>query len=300
MRSLPAIEEPARRGVIAGEGLLKLRPVEQADDADALDLLVRGFPRRARDVWLNGLTRAAALQVRDPAWPLGFVMERSGVPCGVMLTLATRRPAQSLPTVNLCAWYVEPEARAVAPMMLMKVLAYADAVFTDLTPSVEVNAILPRLGFERWCEGGMAVLTPLAALRQSAAQVRAPEAPGLSLTDDHRRLLGDHDALGCLTTVLSIEGRDYPLVFANRQVRGLPTAHLVYAEDRGLVLSHLGALARNLIARGVMMITVDIYEAERVSASFFKPYQQSRQYRGNNLSNSADYAYSEFILFDWD
>lgn len=270
------------------------------DDTEARALLARGFPRRSAEEWRLGLARAASTQARAGDWPLGFVMERQGRAEGVILTFATRRPGRAEPIVNLSSWFVEETARAAAPMMLMQVLRRPGALFTDLTPSAPVAAMLPRLGFTVWTEGIMAIPTPIAALKMSPARILDwPEARG-RLGEDTGSILDDHAGFGCRSLVIATDTREVPVVLARRIVRGMPTSHLVYAEDRRFVLDHIGALARFLLPRGKAMIAVDIREDERIGGSAFKPLDHKRHLRGPGASSGVDFAYSELVYFPWD
>jgi hypothetical protein len=101
-----------------------LVPIDDARLGQALDLLERGFPRRSRRAFEDGIERARAFNPRRID-PIGHLLVTKNKPCGVLLTLRGQSVPPSGPrfnVTNLSSWYVEPEHRVLAPLMLRDVL----------------------------------------------------------------------------------------------------------------------------------------------------------------------------------
>lgn len=283
---------------------MKLHPITEEKFPEAVDLLCRGFPRRSESFWLKALDRASHFLAKDSGWPLGYLLEQDGAMVGIMLTFASWREAPSgsqTLVVNLSGWYVLPQYIGIAPMMLMRIVADRGATYTDLTPAKSVAKMLVRMGFVPWNECVILLPCPIGLVAGAGAGKVLPfeEVPQGALGGFQRRLLEDHESLGCLVAVLH-DGEGYaPLIFRTFRHRTrlgkLPTAHLVYAESREAVLKNLRAISSFLLRSGMLVLFMDGYPSAAPWGSAVRE-RGVRLFRGSIAEDSVDFAYSELVF----
>jgi hypothetical protein len=279
-----------------------LRPIDHAVVPDAIALLCRGFPEQAQSFWEAGLAEIERLHAHFDQGdaPLGYLMSMAERDVGVLLTCrsARRRPDGSLyPVVNLSSWYVDPNFRLLAPMMLRRVVAESGSLYTDLTPSHGVARINPQLGFELWNDGMMiAGSLPWAAMPAGTAEVLPFDAGSdAGLHPQDRDLLAWHADRGCMAALLNDADRSQPLLFRMIRRKGVPFAHLIYAESRIAVTQNLAPIMRYLLARGVFLLCVDAIKSDCPLGTKFWPTRKTF-WKGEMRRDRIDYAYSELVL----
>jgi hypothetical protein len=252
-----------------------LKPVTGVDLGHGVDLLCEGFPERRRAWWEKGLARLDNSGLNGAVGvPLGFFLMEGAERVGVALTPASLRHGPDGAVrrmINLSSWYIRPEHRWRAPMMLRGLIADPDATYTDFTPTEPVRKLLLAFGFRPVSEG--VTIRALATLGLRAAggvrvrdlrpeDVFAAPAPGADLVRTHRDW-------GCEPLVLESGGRVSLVVWRRIALRGLPAADILYADDLALLEEGAGALARHLLFRGVMFLVSEARgEASRASRHF--------------------------------
>jgi hypothetical protein len=242
---------------------LLIRPIETDDDvALAGALLTEGFPQKPAAIWPTFLQRLRALGSNTPTGvPIGYLMTDGGRGVGVLITPAANRErsdgTQGV-VVNLSSWYVVASERWRAARMLQTVLKRHEAMFTDLTPTQDVQAMLPTFGFQPVNSGIMVTALPVAAaLPAGGARVRALKCYEPWLAEALRAVLDAHEAVGCLSAVLEVDGVFLPLLFRKRSVKGAPAAVLIYCSDLQRFQSAMPAVARFLMLRGAAVLISD-------------------------------------------
>ncbi|GEP08837.1 hypothetical protein MGN01_06820 [Methylobacterium gnaphalii] len=276
-----------------------LRPIPDGGLDEAIPVLRRGFPDRDRRFWERGFARLGAAR---RSGPLGYLLRSRGEDVGVLLTFRSERLGREgrTATVNLAGWYVAPGHRWQAPMMLRRVVTERETVFTDLTPSTSVERLNTALGFETCNEGRVVTfLPPWAALPSpSGAGVVGLNHPAAAQVAEGD-LLERHEALGCVAAVLREGDRVSPLLFRVAPRMGIRHANLIYADSRQGVLANRAAIARFLVARGVLALTVDGDRADCPRGSLFRT-GRCRFRKGGLDRDRIDYAFSELVLLDLD
>ncbi|UPT61489.1 MAG: hypothetical protein M0D54_13790 [Hyphomonadaceae bacterium JAD_PAG50586_4] len=114
-----------------------IEAIEHNTLGEACDLLAKGFPARSRAYWQDALQRIDTLGENGAlGLPVGQIMRAEGRAQGVALTIASRRPSETgtMVYLNFAAWYVEPDQRWRAPLMLRALNRTPCDVLTDLTP----------------------------------------------------------------------------------------------------------------------------------------------------------------------
>ncbi|CAN1559715.1 hypothetical protein MCEMSEM23_02598 [Rhabdaerophilaceae bacterium] len=238
-----------------------LTPIAAEHFSDAVDLLAEGFPERGRAFWSEGLTLIAGWPGNIVAnFPAGFLWLSKGVPVGVLLTPASSRPGLGdRVLVNLSSWYLRPDFRALAPMMLRAVCRDQRAMFTDLTPTQDVRAMLPAFGFHQINSGISLQPTPLLALRPSArVKLRSwrYEDPIDSAAPDPD-IIRFHQDRGCIALVIDEGSSGCLVMFKPFVFRGLASAKAVYVGSHAAMANAMPAIARRLLKRGVLLVQTD-------------------------------------------
>lgn len=246
---------------------LLIRPIDTDKDvALATALLVEGFPAKPASIWPAFFERLRILGTNGPAGvPFGYLMNSGEKPTGVMMTpamLRTRSDGAQGPVINLSSWYVQPPERWRAGRMLQAVMKQHDAMFTDLTPTDEVRAMLPAFGFVSINAGVVVTILPVAAAWPAGgARVREMMPGEATIPDDTRRMLEAHVAAGCLALVQDGDGPPMPLLLRKRRLKGLPAAKLIYCPDLSRFQAAMPVLARALVAKRVGILMSDDTQA---------------------------------------
>ena len=286
---------------------MSIRPITTDDDvALALALLTEGFPGKPAAIWPAFFQRLRILGTNELAGvPFGYLMTDGNRAIGVMMTPAMAREGPDGTrglVVNLSSWYVVPAERWRAVRMLQTVLKRHDAMFTDLTPTLEVQAMLPAFGFVPINSGVLITLMPVvAALPAGGAKVRRfkPDDPALPAAT--RRILSAHEAAGCLAAVLNMDGLSIPLLFRKRKLKGVSAAKLIYCSDLQRLQAGMPAVARFLLATGTGVLISDDTGLPRRAGQLHRMRSLKFVRPGAGFAavpNVADHTASELALLD--
>jgi hypothetical protein len=240
-----------------------LRPLDEDSFPVATALLAEGFPERTRAFWSEGLRRLHRYGGNTACGvPMGQLLFVGGEAVGVALTPASPRhrpDGRRRNLVNVSSWYVREKHRWRAPLMLRSLLADPDASYTDLTPVPQVEPILLASGFRPVSHGTLVAALPMCAIASSGrARVRElmpddplpPAAPPIDILLAHRDL-------GCVPLLMDHGGGQTLLVYRRQLVRRMPAARLTYIGSHRALQQHLPALARHLLARGILFLSWD-------------------------------------------
>jgi hypothetical protein len=294
----------ARRALVPaiGDTQEMLHPIDDANLGQALDLLVKGFPRGSRHFWEQGVQRVARYNAWHGATESGRVLITKGKLAGVILlihSLSRQQSGTPYKVTNLSSWYVEPEHRHLAPLMLRNLLRMENTMFTDLSPSASVIPMLGPLGFRPINAGLAAVALPTAALQPAhGGSVMGLEdvTPG-ALRDSTLSHLEFHMQFGALAAVLYVKGIYHPLLFVERTVRRLPTVQLLYCEDNFCFHRCISAVARFLLKKGKLLMLIDIPPNGTTPGVPFRG-RGMKFAKGGFVENRTDYAGSEMLVLN--
>lgn len=275
-----------------------MRPLAAPDFPEAAALLHEGFPERPLAFWAAALQRLQRYGGNaDAGHPLGYFMLDGARAVGIALTPASlrrRTDGSMLRVVSISSWYVRADFRWRAALMLRSILSDPHSVYTDLTPTPEVQRLLPVLGMHAINRGVAIHVLPLMCLHPArGARVRelAMDEPWPH-AGPPSAMLHAHRDLGCLPLVLDAGGQQHLVVVRRTAVRGVPAAQLVYAQSQALLLRHAGALARHLLARGLLLWLRDTRDAAHTASSVFRP-RELWFARGDSFADSTDIFGSE-------
>jgi hypothetical protein len=270
--------------------------------AVAIDLLVEGFPERSRAFWecaLANLQRYGGNA--DAGAPLGFLFFEKQSPAGVILTpayLRRRADGSPLKIVNLSSWYVRPEQRWRAGLMLKSIIADQSVVYTDLTPTERVRQILSALDFAPINAGVELAFLPALALTggwTGATRPADPETWTFPLGPDWAAVEA-HRALGCVPLCVDGPSGTCRIVYRRARYRNAPAASLVCVESHAKLRPGMGALARHLLARGIVLLLLPAQSARVGLGSVFRP-RDIWFAKGDAFADRTDVLGSELTLF---
>lgn len=270
----------------------------------AVAMLARGFPARPAAHWRDGLARMRASgENARLGVPLGRLLRVDGTDVGVLLTPAGEQvdPDGGVRrVVNLSSWYLEPDHRWRAPIMLKGAMADPTATYTDLTPTKPVQAIIRALGFRVFNEGVVVAATSVAALVPGRSTVvDLAEVPAGALPDRLRANLEAHRRLGCLA-LAAVDGHRYvPLLVRPIRLKRLPGAQLIYCGDHAVLPGALPLLARRLLARGRLVLLLDLAgDGAKIPGGVTFRGRSFRFVKGPAPAGVTDLTWSEFAYFD--
>ncbi|MCZ8375522.1 MAG: hypothetical protein O9342_09115 [Beijerinckiaceae bacterium] len=291
--------EPHRQP--AGQmGGVMLTPITPARAPEAVSLLVEGFPERGAAFWQRSLQQILDWPGNALAgYPPGFFWLEKEQPVGILLTPASPRggPGGRV-VVNVSSWYLRADFRWKAPLMLRAVFRDPGPVFTDLTPTPEVQAMLPAFGFRPVNPGIGLQLTPLLALRPGGdVRVRAWQPDDrLDGAAPPPELIARNRDRGFATLVVE-QGPDRHLcVFRPFRYRALPAAFSIFIGSHAALPAAWPAIARHLLARGILVVQCD------VRADVPHPLALRRRglwfAKGESFDDRTDHLGSELCLLD--
>jgi hypothetical protein len=234
---------------------------------------------------------------RQDLGPIGQLLMKGDDAVGVLLTIRSRLLETGRTVVNLSSWYVEPSSRWFAPRMLQMATSSDEDIFTDLTPSPEACRLNERLGFTTVTNCTLFYPLPLKAFGPARARLRPlAEVPQGTLSAATRDMLEDHARFGCIVAVMEADGSHYPLVFLKTITKRLPSARLIYCEDRQVAQKHISAIARHLLGKGRLALTMAASDGKRDAGGFAILKSSPIQVKGAWNPRFINETYSELVL----
>jgi hypothetical protein len=288
-------------------GGVRCRQIGPADLDGVADLLTVGFPLRDRSYWVAALRYLKERDVPEGFPRYGYMLAHGDRVAGVLLLIFTSgiNGCDHSVRCNVSSWYVTPEFRALAPMLVRPVLRYKEVTFINTSPADNTLPTIKAQGFERFCNGVFAAMPALTTRSWSGKAIRLADTarPQDYLPEHEVAMLRDHEARGCLSLILQKRGESYPLILRRRLVGKssgyvrMPCAQLIYARDLECIVQLSGLIGRYLAFRGMPVLLIG---ANQTIAKLPGKYYEGRTpmyYRGPDSPRLADLAYTEAALF---
>jgi hypothetical protein len=280
----------------------RIREIGNDDIETIVNLITHAFRqhRRTRDFWVRAFKRLSE-HVTPAGFPkYGYCLDYNGAPVGVILLIFCQVPDRPVPEIrcNVSTWYVEPQFRGYAAMLVTHALKHKGITYTNITPMPHTFPILKAQGFLPYCAGRVVAFPALTSpVRGCIVSEVGPETCPANLTSSEAQLLVSHAGYGCLSVVCSADGRGYPFIFIMSRTRRLvPYAYLAYCRDLEEFVRFSGSLGRFLARRGLVVTLVDTNGPLRdVCGRYSEPFPKF--FRGPNKPRLGDVAYSERALF---
>ena len=237
---------------------IRCREIETGDPAFA-----RHFRVRARQAFVRFALERLVEHATPAGCPrYGYLLEADGIAVGVLLMIYASVLTDGVSRLRCCfsSWYVEPEFRVYAPVMVTRALKHKHVTYFNISPAPHTLPILDALGFQRYCSG-MFTAVPALSRRLEGVRVEAVSPtvcrPGADLPSADLELLERHARFGCASLVCRAGDGSHPFVFALRRKYGLRYAYLVYCRSQQEFVRFAGPLGRFLAGRGVALVGLD-------------------------------------------
>jgi hypothetical protein len=280
---------------------LRVREIVESDLPAVAAFLSRGFSFRSTDYWLRGLERHAN-RPRPAGYPtFGYCLDNAGKLAGVILLLFSevRTGAERTVRCNVSSWYVEPEFRAFAPLLVKAATRNRTVTYFNITPAPHTWSTVEAQGFSVYCKGqvyGALALSP-----------PAPHARVESFSNDHFSGLGEfevdllrqHASFGCLSLVVCDGAERHPFVFQRHLVKDIiPVYRLLYCRAIGDLQRFAGNVGRFLASRGGLLVRFDANGPVPGIVGWYSESRGRKYAKGPKPPLLGDLAFSEAALFD--
>ena len=233
----------------------------------------------------------------------GYILEHAGSIVGVILAIfSVVKEEASTPSIrcSVSSWYVEPEFRNYAGLLVSKVFAHKSVTFMNVTAAPPTWPILAAQGYTQYSEGiflSVPILHyPFARLHTTI--VSAEQDPPAPFAPFERDIVRDHAASGCVSFWCVTAERAYPFVFRLRSAKRIPVfAQLIYCASIDVFVRFAGPIGAYLIRRGRPFVVIDADGPISGLAGRFFPGKEPKFYRGPRRPRLGDLAYTESGLF---
>jgi hypothetical protein len=288
-------------------GGVRCRQIGPADLDAVAELLTTGFPRRDRTYWVAALRHLRERNVPEGFPRYGYMLVNRDRAVGVLLlifSLGVNGSAESV-RCNVSSWYVTPEFRTLAPLLVLPALRHKQVTFINTSPAENTLPTIEAQGFQRFCNGVFAATPALTARPRGGKVIRLADTshPVDYLPASEVELLRDHEARGCLSLIVQMHGDSYPVVFRRRLVghrfrfAWLPCAQLIYTRDMECIVRFSGLIGRYLALRGMPLVLIGANQAiAKLPGSYYND-KPAMYYRGPDRPRLGDLAYTEAALF---
>jgi hypothetical protein len=287
-----------------GVGCREISPT----DLDAVaDLLTAGFPRRKRNYWVAALRYLKERDAPEGFPRYGYMLVQGDRVAGVVLLIFTAGMNGRAGSIrcNVSSWYVTPEYRALAPLLVHRALRHKQVTFINTSPADNTLPTIKAQGFERYCTGVFAATPALTTRAWTGRAIRLADTARAQdyLLDFEVALLQDHAACGCLSLILQQNGNSYPVILRRRLVGrnatyvGIPCAQLIYVRDLECVVRLSGLIGRYLAVRGMPMLLIGTNQKIAGLPGKYYAGRAPLYYKGPDRPRLGDLAYTEAALF---
>jgi hypothetical protein len=280
---------------------LRCRQIENADIDPVASLLARGFPAHKLGFWRDAFAQLAQHRTPPGLPKYGYLLERDGVVVGALLLICSTMPSASKPAIrcNLSSWYVDPQFRAYAPMLVLQALRHKDVTYLNVSSAPHTRPIIEAQGFSRYCDGVVVALPMLNGLfgGPKADVFAADRRPSVPFDAFDQDMLTEHTAHGCVSLWCATSERAYPFVFRPRLVRGImPCAQLIYCRDVADFVRFAGPIGRVLALRGNPIVIVDANGPVPGLVGWFSRGHMPKYFKGPQPPRLGDLAYTEHAV----
>jgi hypothetical protein len=279
---------------------VRCRQITEADFEAVSALLERGFPARPRQYWTDALQMLRRREAPAGCARFGYLLEADGVPVGLHLLIfntTAERPGADL-RCQASAWYVEPQYRSYATLLISVATRDKSVTYLNSTASAHTWPVLEAMGYRRYSQGQFVAFPALSAGRGVKVSSLSQSAEHRGL--DEHGLLRAHAQAGCLALVCETPDGPKPFVFLRRKVRYAPigVVQLVYCREMADLTQCAGALGRFLLRRGVSCLICDADGPVPGLAGFFVRDKNPRFFKGPHPPRLNDLAFSEMVLLE--
>lgn len=283
--------------------VVELEPITEADLQAVAQFLHRELDSRvSAHRWASDII---------PTWVVdqpnyGFLLRCHGEVVGAHLAFYSEREIDGATErfCNLAAWCVAQPYRSHGVRLLRALLRQKGYHFTDLSPSVNVQALNARLGFVAL--DTTTVVVPNLPWPPSSRGVRLLSKPGeieRTLRDGDLSIYLDHPVeLGAHHVVIARGAETCHVIFRRVRRKNLPLfASLVYVSDKDVFRATAPHFFRHLLlGHGIPATLVESHVVEARFTASMTVSPRPKMYRSDSLrADQIDYMYSELTSMRW-
>jgi hypothetical protein len=282
---------------------VRCRQVVDGDVPGVAELLSKGFPRRSRDNWRRALHRLAQHSTPTGMPKYGYVLESAGIPVGVILLISSIVREGNSETIrcNVSSWYVEPDYRIHAPLLVSQAIRKQNVMYFNISPAKHTRPIIEAQGFSRYSSGQFVTFAFLSTHRDPTPVVGPNVNPDAHFEPFERDLLQTHSQYGCMSLWCVTPERAYPFVFLPRVMKRIvPCVQLIYCrcvEDFVRFARPLGSYLRS---RGRPLVIIDSNGPIRGLRGMYFDDVAPKYFRGPMPPRLGDLAHTEAAMFEAD
>ncbi|BDV37516.1 hypothetical protein [Methylocystis bryophila] len=233
----------------------------------------------------------------------GYLLEGGAGLIGVILLIFSVRQGEegSYTICNLSSWYVDPEYRGYASLLIAAAVRHKTVTYVNVSPALHTWRTIEAQGFRRYSDGMFVSLPALggAAPRVSVETFDPRRDYKNILSAAEYELIAAHVDYGCVALIAMEAGLGHPFVFVRRQrLRGfVPNHQLCYCRDVADFPRFSGPLGRALIMRGVFLVLVDARAPLRGLPGLYFADCRPNYFKGPHEPAIGDLAFTEAVLF---
>jgi hypothetical protein len=286
---------------------VRCRPIADGDAQAIVALLARGFaPRRTPQFWQDVIACLARRAVPADAPRYGYLLESNRAPVGALLQIFSKTPVRDddgsgTPELrcSVSSWYVEPEFRSYAPLLVRQALKRRDVTYLNTSPAPHTRPIAVAQGYAQYSNGTFVAIPLLGRAPNGACRIVAtPSQPRAPFEPHEHALLEEHAAFGCMSMWCETAERAYPFVFRPRWImRFVRCAQLVYCRDVAEFIRFARPLGVHLAARGWPLVMVDANAPIDGLVGRYFDGIMPKYFKGPAAPRLGDLAYTEAALF---
>jgi hypothetical protein len=275
------------------------------DDLGAVAaLLETGFPGRGIASWKNGLLRLAARQSPQGTPQFGYCLDTGNKLVGVILVIASTRMVNGEPAIfsNVASWYVSPDYRANAQLLVSIALRNKETTYTNVSPAPHTWNIVENQGYKRFCGGlffAAAVMArPRSDIRLEAFEAMAP-ADAQNIPDC--LMLQRHHEMGCKVLVVHEGEKRTGFVFRRYRIRSgripLPAMMVIHAPDREQLVRLAGNFGRHFLAMNAPFLVMDADGPVQGLWGIYTEVRGRKYFKGPHKPSLCDLSDTEYAFF---
>lgn len=285
---------------------IRCREIAETDIDAVADLLTRGFVRRSREYWMQGLRRQATRTVPKGYPRFGYMLDADGEAVGVLLLLYTSRISDDEETIrcNLSSWFVDPAFRNFAPLLTKIAQRHPEVTYLNISPATWTWPIIETQGFSCYCRGLFLSVPALSRAKpDTTVEILSPDTREIAgVPDTEFELLTRHAGYGCLSLVChTAGGATFPFILQARHIRrgwiAPPAMQLVYCRDIADYVQCAGSIGRALLRRGKLSVILDSNGPVPGIAGIFFDARGRKYFKGPHRPRLADLTDTELVLY---
>jgi hypothetical protein len=281
---------------------IRARQITEADFDAVVDLLTRGFAARGRRYWERALAKLKSHPTPCDLPKYGYLLDSDGTAVGIVLRIFSTVPAAggSRLRCNLSSWYVEPEFRSHASMLIRQAIKHKDVTYLNVSPALHTRSTVEAQGFRPYTTGQFVCAPALSgACGERKTRVfgidRLPEA---HYEPHELAVMLAHREHGCMSLWCESPRRAYPFMFMPRLVKSvLPCVQLVYCREMQDFVRMARPIGLYLAARGRPLAIVDALGPMPGLVGRYVDGKLPKYFKGSDRPSLGDLAFTEAAMF---